>query len=320
MIFLVTGANSYIGSRLVAYLLTGGHKVRCLVRDREKGEPLAKLGAEVVVGDITKGRSLKGLTDGIEVVYHLAGDASENAEKTHRVNVGGTKNLMEACGDKKIKALIFTSSIDVYGDTKGERVDEDSPTAPYTPYSRAKLTAENDLLDEYDNTGFPVIVLRLASVYGPGSPTLHEEGIKEGRFPILGAGNNWMNFIQIEDLLSILGQTYQKGKAGEIYIVSDDEPVTYKDFYGYIADKLGVSPPRHKSAALVKLMVSVFKRLERLTGVPPIITHNSIKILLSSRRSSNLKLKKDLGITLSFPTFREGLDLLITSSQGGKLQ
>ena len=310
--FLVTGANGYIGSKLVPYLLGEGYRLRCLVRSAEKAESLEELGAEVVVGDITNKRSLQGLTDGIEVVFHLAGDVSDSEEKAHRVNVGGTENLMEVFRDKGIKAFIFASSAAVYGDTRGETVDEDSSTAPYNAYGRSKLAAENDLLDGYDDYGFPVIILRLATVYGPGSPALRQEAIRTGDFRILGSGNNWMNFVHIDDLLSILEMLAKKGKPGETYIVSDDEPVTAKDFSGFIAGKLGAPPPSHKSATLIKILVYLFNPLGRLTGMPALITPDTIKVLLSSRRLSNHKIKNDLGITLSCPTYRDGLDKTLT--------
>jgi len=308
MTFLVTGANGYIGSKLVPYLLGEGHKVRCLVRTLEKGEPLAKLGAEVVAGDITDRKSLRGIADGTEIIYHLAGDASGNQEEAYRVNVGGTENLMKACHDKGVKAFIFASSAAVYGDTRGETADEDSPTSPYTSYSRSKLAAENVLLDGYDDGGFPAIILRLATVYGPGSLTQLEEAMKNGTFRILGRGDNWMNFIYIDDLSSILRSLPKKVSPGQTYIVCDDEAVTSKDFYGYMARKLGVNPPSHRSAPLTKLMASAFNSLGRLAGTSPIITPETIKVLLSSRRLSNRKMKRALGITLSYPTHRDGLD------------
>jgi nucleoside-diphosphate-sugar epimerase len=117
-----------------------------------------------------------------------------------------------------------------------------------------------------------------------------------------------MSFIYIDDLLSILRSLPKKGNTGQTYIVCDDEAVTSKDFYGYMARKLGVKAPSHRSAPLTKLMASAFNSLGRLAGTPPIITHEAIKVLLSSRRLSNSNMKSALGITLSYPTYRDGLN------------
>jgi nucleoside-diphosphate-sugar epimerase len=184
---LVTGAGGFIGSVVVRTLVDEGALVRALL-----GPPGARVtapppGVEHGTAEIEDAGALRGLLDEVRVVVHLAGPASvaeshRDPASYARAHVGGTTALLEACRDGSVEHLVLVSSAEVYGrlgarDPSGDegkgspapdRVTEDAPMGPRSPYGAAKLGAEAMARAVAPTIGLSVTVLRPFSVYGPG--------------------------------------------------------------------------------------------------------------------------------------------------------
>ncbi|MFQ6010378.1 MAG: NAD-dependent epimerase/dehydratase family protein [Candidatus Aenigmatarchaeota archaeon] len=250
---LVTGASGRVGRHLVRALVKREEHVRVLVRSEEKAKGL--VGVEVYEGDILDKESLKRACEGVDTVYHLAAlvryDVPE--DELQKVNVEGTKNVVEAYGGRKI---IYLSSTAAMGKKLAEiPANESTECRPTDYYGKTKLEAEKIVLDAGG------IVVRAADVYGKD---FHEgyfdvfEMLEKGKMHVLGKGKNRIQYVHVDDLVLGLIVAENLGKAGEVYIITGPEVKTQEELYGLICRKLGVEPPKkHVPVMLAKTAASL---------------------------------------------------------------
>ena len=305
--YLVTGATGFVGHRLAEALLARGDHVRCLVRDPERAAWLRELGAELVAGDVTQPASLRGVAEGVGVVYHLAARGIAPAPVVEATNIGGTRDLLRESQAAGVTAFVYTSSGTVYGDQRGAWVDEGSPVHPSFAYPRSKLEAERLLLEARAGSGFPCHIARVAAVYGEGSPMLMAERVRRGRMRLINGGRNYGSWIHVDDLVRVLLLLPERGKVGRIYVVGDDHPAQLREFYAFIAERLGASPPGSMPLSLAKAVFGLAGLVARLNGREARMPPDLLKMMTLSHRLNNRRMKEDLGIELRYPTFREGL-------------
>jgi nucleoside-diphosphate-sugar epimerase len=281
MRILVTGASGFIGGVSCAELLARGHEVDALVRRPGSNPP----GTTAVAGDITsEGLAVAVQERAPDCVVHLAAEIATQRDerKVDAVNVQGTARLLDACralasGEGAGPRVVFASTV-VTGEANGALLDESTPLPVQTPYGRSKQAGERLVLD----SGLPAIVVRPSHVYGPGGWYAHEIVARlrqPGRFVVVGRGENLWDVVRVEDVASALADAAERGTPGEIYHVVDDEPITYYDFIALTARALGVGRPRRIPAALARLVIGP----------------NAVRAVVRSARSSNAKLKRELG-------------------------
>jgi len=316
MRILVTGASGFIGGVVCRRLVEQGHEVSALVR-RPGSEPP---GTTPVAGDLGPACDLRAALTGArpECVVHLAAEiASQRSEaKVREVNVAGTRRLLDAClalgGERPpepgterrptlppeagterrptLPRFIFASTV-VTGDARGALLTEDSELPVQTPYGRAKQEGERMVLE----SGLPAVVIRPSHVYGPGG-WYGEELVPRlrgpGRFAVIGSGENLWDVVHVEDVAAaiVLAVTSQAA-VGRIYHVVDDEPISFFDFMALSASELGTRPPRRIPAALARLIAG----------------RNAVDAVVRSARSSNERIKRELGWEPRFPTARQGV-------------
>jgi nucleoside-diphosphate-sugar epimerase len=225
---------------------------------------------------------------------HLAAEiASQRSEqKVMEVNVEGTRRLVAACAGEDPAAgarMVFASTV-VTGDAHGALLSEDQPLPVETPYGRAKQEGERLVL----SSGLPAVVVRPSHVYGPGgwyAQELVSRLRQPGRFAVIGSGRNLWDVVHVDDVVAALIAAAEQAQPGSVYHVADDEPITYYDFMALTARELGVGPPRRIPAPLARAVAG----------------SNAVDAVVRSARSSNAKLKRELGWTPRFPTAREGV-------------
>lgn len=244
---LITGAGGFIGSHLVDSQLEHGHHVRAvdlhldLLRHQAAHPRL-----EAICGDITEKDIVQKLVEGMDIVYHLASahlDVSLSDEHYHRVNVGATVLLLEAAEPAGVKRFVHCSSVGVIGDVKHPPADETTECHPVNIYERTKLEGERAALDFARRTGFAVVVIRPAWVYGPRCPRTAKlfRTISTGRFPIFGRGQNMRHPVYISDAilgLELCAETLNID--GEVFIIAGDIPVQSRELVNVIGHQLNV--------------------------------------------------------------------------------
>jgi nucleoside-diphosphate-sugar epimerase len=291
----VTGASGFLGHVVCAEALSRGHEVHALVR-RPGSEPA---GTIAVAGDLTDAGALTAALTQIEPDYviHLAAEIATQRDlsKIAAVNVAGTKHLLEACTAAGNPKFVFTSTV-VTGEANGELLTEDSDLPYDTPYGESKRVGEQLVLE----SGLPAVIIRPSHVYGPGGWYAHEivKRLQEpGRLVVIGNGKNLWDVVHVDDVAAACLDGAEKAPAGAIYHVADDEPLTQYEFVALTAQALGVGKPRCIPKALAKLVAGP----------------NTVIAVARSARSSNAKIKRELGWTPRFPSAKQGVPAAVAS-------
>lgn len=313
---LITGATGFIGSHIAERLAKEGEEVVALVRKTSNLNFLKTLGVKFAYGDINDPASLKEAMKGVDVVYHSAALADEwiSPKEAYRVNVEGTKNLLDAARDAKIKRFIFVSSLAVLGMRDHHGTPADSPYHKSgDSYIDTKIDSEKMAMEYYKNYGLPVTVVRPGFVFGPRDnkliPRLSER-LGKKQFMFVGSGKNKINAVYIENLTDAIILAARNDKAvGQIYNVTNDSGMTLEGLVLKIVDIWRFeTPKKHIPKALAYLVCHVLTAFARLTKAkePPYITKTRIKFLSLNLDFDIAKTKRDLGYNPRF-SIEEGL-------------
>jgi nucleoside-diphosphate-sugar epimerase len=286
---LVTGASGFLGGVVCDELLERKHEVHALVR-REGSQPP---GTATLVGDLTDAASLHSAVESAapECVVHLAAEIASQRDpaKIERVNVGGTKTLIDVCEAAGVRRIVFSSTV-VTGDAKGALLDEQTELPVETEYGRSKQEGER-LLQE---SSLEEVIIRPSHVYGPGGWFVEEfvDRLRQpGRFAVIGSGENWWDVVRVEDVARACADATERAPAGALYHIVDDQPIQFYDFVALAATALGKGPPRRIPAWLARFVA----------GTDPVCA------VTRSAKSSNARIKSELGWEPRFPTADQGV-------------
>ncbi|WP_413289626.1 SDR family oxidoreductase [Bdellovibrio sp. HCB337] len=252
---LVTGANGFLGSWLTRALLKQGHEVYALVRAQSDLSELEGVSCNYVYGDITDLDSLyKSFTD-IDTVFHTAGliayKKSDRA-KMEKVNVFGTENVVDACLTKKVRRLVYISSVVAVGAgfSPDQVLNEESPYNVKhlnLGYFETKRAAEKLVMEACQKKNLNCVILNPSTIYGAGDARKGSRGtqlkVAQGRFGFYTSGG--VSIVALEDVVSAILAAWDKGRSGERYILSG-ENITIEGLFRMIAEEAGVPAPRKK--------------------------------------------------------------------------
>jgi nucleoside-diphosphate-sugar epimerase len=241
---LVTGATGFIGGRLVDHLVARGANVRVLVRRLQGSSRLSRFPLEVVYGDVIEAADVEKAVNKCDVIFHCAYGTSVNEEEQRNVNVGGTRNVLEASWRARVQRLVYTSTMMVYGVVPDGVLVESAPRRySGNVYADSKLDAEKLALDYAKVKNLSVVVLQPTIVYGPyGSPwTVNVlKQLQRGRQILVNGGEGFCNTVYIDDLVNAMLLAATNGNVtGEAFLISSDEVITWRDFYCRFERMLG---------------------------------------------------------------------------------
>lgn len=306
MNILITGGTGFVGLSLINRLLKQGHKIRILVRNKEKANRLLGESCEIFIGDITNRDSIIGCCEGIDIVYQMVAKAgndlpSEDTLNTFRkVNVEGLSNIAREAQKSGVKKFVSISSIAAMGIIHEDIISENSKCVPYLPYQVTKREGELILLKMFEEEGFPVIIVRPTKVYGVGeredSYLKMAQLCKKGFFPKVGKGSNLTSNCYITDLIDALLLLLEKGILGETYIISTEKSIGFNESAKLIANLL------HKQIYFIPIpkwfMVTLASLLEHffiMCGKVPPVTKRNVLAITTNRVYDLSKSAKDLG-------------------------
>jgi len=269
MKLLVTGGTGFTGSALSRRLAAGGHEVHVL--DDKPGlfdDELRELGVHLHQGSVTDAALLNRLIDGCDRVHHLAAAfrlVNLGKQAYWDINVGGTRNVLEAARLAGGTRVINCSTCGVHGNVADPPAPETAPIAPADYYQYTKWEAEK-LATEYADRGQWVTTLRPAAIYGPGDPErffMIFKRVNQGRFVFLGKGDALYHPLYIDNLVDaflLAGET--EPASGKTYLIADAEYLTIKELVQRVAKALGVRvrtrflpfAPAYVVAAAVELL------------------------------------------------------------------
>lgn len=305
----VTGASGQVGLPLVRELVGRGHSVAALVRTPAKEEAVRSAGAEVIAGSMADRAALERGVAGCDVVMHLAGGARgagrETADVINRQASELLADVIRSSNPKPSK-IVFASSATIYGDRSGLWVPEDFPSNPQTNYGRSKVAAE----DALKAAGVPLVICRIAAVYGPGIRFTADDRMKAGRAWLPGEGKNLVPLVHLDDCVAALVLVAEKAEAGVVHVAGKSTPLL-REFYAAVHKASGGKPMRFWST----WVPSVFQfraakeneRLQALLGTKPRFTEDNLRIYTASLRLRTDTLEKQLGFEWKYPDHKDGV-------------
>ena len=234
----ITGASGFIGGKLAERLLAEGRRVRVLAR-RPLPE-LARLGAEVILGDLDDTAALRKGCEGAGTVFHVAGRVGIWGPEADffRVNVEGTRHVIAACLAAKVPRLVYTSSPSVvYNGRDLAGVNESAPLCTSAPcaYPTSKAAAEQ-LVSAANSPVLTTVSLRPHLVWGPGDKNVVPRVLAlaaKGRLKIIGAGKNKVDVTHITNVVDshLLAEKAPAATVGgKAYFITNGEPVVLWDW------------------------------------------------------------------------------------------
>jgi nucleoside-diphosphate-sugar epimerase/predicted dehydrogenase len=296
---LITGASGFIGGRVAERLFFDyGNSARCLARNYAKLARLSRLPTQLVLGDMLDYESLVKASAGCDAVIHCAYGNTGDDALDEKINVLGTENLLRASVDNRVKMFIYLSSVEVYGRSQPPVVDETTePGDPGNSYARTKLEAEKLCLKYYRESSLPVVVLRLAVVYGPHSPIWTIDVVnrlRNGGFCLSEKFSGLCNPLHVDDCVdAVFLSLLRPDVIGKTFIISGGETVTWNDYFAKYNEILGLAELRAVSNGQLQLYKIVrrvfdigFKYLRERHGHQLFFAYNRLR---ERRRIPNLK-------------------------------
>jgi ornithine--oxo-acid transaminase len=306
---LVTGASGFIGSHIARRLVQEGYQVRCLVRASSDTTFLDTLAVELSVGDVTDAASLAHAADGCRYVIHCAAMVSDwgTAQEISRINVEGTRNMLEAAARASVERFIQLSTTDVYGYPGGAAVDETFRATEFSNwYAQTKLAAEAEVLRFEQAGALRTVILRPATVYGPRSVDVvgrMAQAIREGNMLLVDGGRAVAGLCYIDNLVdAALLALRQDSALGHAFNVSDGSAITWRQFSDGLAEGLGQPPvrwsaPYWAASALGVSLETGYRLLRTLTRLQtvPLLSRQAVQVMGKDQDFSTRKAQELLG-------------------------
>ena len=307
MLALVTGATGFVGANIVETLNQAGWQARALHRRTSSLAALDGLEYEPAIGDVLEPDSLLAAMRGCDAVFHTAGVVADywgqNVELTYRVNVDGTRNVVDAALAAGVPRVVHTSSQAAlgFGDDKTP-IDE---THPYNlppqvyPYGHSKHLAEQ-VVQEAIHRGLHAVIVNPSVVIGPRDVTLANSRliieVQRGRVPLVPPGG--INVVDSIDLARGHLLALEKGRPGERYLLAGHN-VSSIDLMRKIGAVLGVRPPRGTiPRRLIGPLATALDGASRLSPRPLPLSGDVLRFGARFIYADNQKAVRELGFAV----------------------
>jgi nucleoside-diphosphate-sugar epimerase len=299
----VAGGAGVIGRRLVPQLVARGHQVTATTTSAAKLRLLEQLGADGVVMDGLDAVSVKEAVASArpDAIVHemtalsLAHNGKPNfrhperlAATTNRLRTEGTDHLLAAAQATGVSHLVAQSVATWTEGPDGGRVSEEDPlpSEEVGPKMRGMVEALRQVEDVVGKSGGAA--LRYGAFYGPAANDDLLELVRKRRFPLVGDGTGYFNWVHLDDAASATVLAVEQQAKGVFNIV-DDEPAQVRDWLPYLAESAGMRRPMRLPKWLAQLLAG-----------------EMVKIVTQGRAFSNAKAKRELGWQLRYPSWRQG--------------
>ena len=305
MKILVTGGTSGIGYFTIEELMKkyDRKEIYALYRSEKPHKDLVNFGIEFIKGDLMDQTSLDKACKGVDVVYHIAGDARENlpTQMYYDANHIGTKNLLEAFVKNKCKKFIFVSSVGIYGyKLPPYPIKETHPKKGDNAYQTSKWLAEQEVFKYSKEHGFFATALRPNYILGPRdrqlAPKLFEYILKDKTIPLIKGGEAIMSLVHHKDLARALVMCGDVENAdGEAFNIVGST-TTVKTVFEKIGTICGKKPNFKRINYQLAYTVGLFgEALGKITGKEPSITRRRVTRFVASRLYDSSKLEEIVG-------------------------
>ncbi|HEX2990275.1 MAG TPA: NAD-dependent epimerase/dehydratase family protein [Anaerolineales bacterium] len=299
MKYFLTGATGFLGGVLARHLRQAGHDVHASIRDPNKASELQSMGVRLFPGDVTDKESMREAMQGVDGVFHVAGwykIGARDISPAEKVNVQGTRNVLELMRDLRVPKGVYTSTVAINSDTHGELKDESYRFSGrhLTEYDRTKAAA-HDIAVQFIAERLPLVIVMPGVIYGPGDTSGLRQSLIDflkGKLPMLPteAGFCWAH---VDDTADGHILAMEKGVPGESYIIAG-EACTHAEAFQLASHISGKPVPKVVSPTLFKVMSSLVKPFDNV--LPETYRSESLRILAGvTYWGDNSKAKRFLG-------------------------
>jgi nucleoside-diphosphate-sugar epimerase len=274
----------YVGKRVADKELARGNAVLAIVRSDESRQALQGNGvpATCLDLDLPIDRSAPA-TKGAGIYYFAP--PPEKGQSDPRI-----RRFLESIGPQQLpERVVYISTTGIYGDCRGDWVDEERAPEPQADRSKRRLDAETALRDWSRQTGIKVVVLRVPGFYGPGKLPLAR--IRKGTPVLRESESPWSNRVHIDDLVATCLAAMHHPEPDDTYNISDGHPSTMTDYFNQVADAAGLPRPPEISLEQAKKQFS-----------PELLSY-----LSESKRIDNTRMREKLCIEPAYPSLKDGL-------------
>jgi len=277
----VTGGSGFIGGFLIERLRSEGWEVRALARSQDAEQKVRERGAVPVPGDVGNEGLMRDGAAGCDLAFHAAAKVEDWGDPAdfERINVQGTENVIAACRGAGVRRLVHVGTeAALMAGQPLVNVDEGAPLRPDSPalYSSSKAKAEQRVRAAND-AGLETVVIRPRFVWGRGDTTLLPalvELVRSGRFRWVGGGRHLTATTHVANTVEGLWLGATRAEPGNVYFVTDGEPVVFREFVSAMLETQGVTPPTGSVPAGVASVAAGAAertwRLLRRQGPPPL--------------------------------------------------
>ncbi len=291
----VTGALGFIGRALLERYRAAGAEVAGIDRQAD-----ATLG--VGAGDVLEPDSFRDGLRGCDFVFHTAAVVSNVAseEAFWRVNVLGTRRLLEACAAQGVGRFVHLSSVGAYGFDFPDGVDETYPLRPNgNHYVDTKVASEQVVLQAHAAAEIECSIVRPTDVYGPGSrpwTVLPVEMMRSGQFLLPESGRGIFSPVYVDNLVDGLeAVASNEAASGQVFILGDGVGVTTAEFFGHYARMLGAGPVRTLPTPLAKGIAGIAGAVLGALGRETEVSAETMRMLARRGGYSIEKARRVLG-------------------------
>jgi dihydroflavonol-4-reductase len=300
---LVTGATGFLGTNLVRELVQEGFEVRAAGLPGSCTRYIEDMDVEIMLGDITVYEDVEKAVDGMDAVFHVAGDTSfwkRLFDRQRRINVDGAVNVAKACLECGVKRLVHTSTVDALGYNPDGLADENWDVYNYggTGYNYADTKREGELsVLDFAGQGLDVVVINPGSMIGPFDHTLQFGRLfmdmKAGKVPaFLPGGAPWAH---VTEVARAQIAALKKGKSGERYITGGVNE-SYKTVFRLIAGAVGVKPPMFTMPPFLTVAYGwLMEFISEFTKTPPELNPGQARYMSVFPRYDSSRAEKELG-------------------------
>ena len=299
---LVTGSNGFTGSHLVRALLDRGDQVTVLVRRSSDLKRLEGLDLQYVYGDITDHASVATAMQGVDWVFHIAAYVElgiVDADLMQRVNVEGTRNVLEAAQTANLKKLIYCSTIGVYGDTQGRVIDETFQREQKdfsSAYDSTKFAAQA-LVNSAVQAGLPIVSIMPSGIFGADDPHFGPviQNFLNGRLRVWAGGDRVTGIVHVDDLVDLMLRAASQANPGDHFIASAGD-LTTREMFEILGNASGVKPPTELPEPIVRLVANILEVVgQAFRWNPPIARERAHYVYDRCVRVSGNKARQVLG-------------------------
>ncbi|MBN1577639.1 MAG: NAD-dependent epimerase/dehydratase family protein [Chitinispirillaceae bacterium] len=279
MKIFITGSTGFIGSHFIKQIAGKGHKLVCLVRETSNLETLNKYKCTLVYGDVTDKDSVNRGMKGCDCAVNLAGIYSlweRDSSIYYKVNVLGTRYVMEASLENNLEKVVHVSTVAIYGKPEEIPFVESSTPGPvrFSEYARTKYAGEIIAWDLFKKNKLPLVVIYPAVVIGPGDTKVAEQYarlIRDSKLPALACVNSKITWVHVDDVASAIEKALVKdNNIGMKYIIGKEQ-ITIGDYFKNLFTNTSVKLPHIILPDWLAVALStILTIIADITGRPPL--------------------------------------------------